>query len=122
MGEHRPGARAALEAVEEMGAVDDKAEQRALRMAPTYGDLIAEPAPGWAMFAENAPYDRGRHGTTQELELAFLVSGSGVCARPLAPQPPTGRRRPTINHLLGVRAPSHAQGRALTEVLIPPRR
>lgn len=117
----RERVRAALLDVEGMGGVYDREAQAAMRMAPTYGDLVAEPAPGWAMFAENAPYDRGRHGTTQELDVPFLMSGSGV----LPGRVPQDLRlvdvAPTINHLLGVRAPADAQGRAVTEVLMRPR-
>lgn len=112
----------ALLEVEGMGAVYDKADQAAMHMSPVYGELIAEPEAGWAMFAENAPFQRGRHGTTQELTTAFLVSGAGVVP---GSTPDDARHvdiAPTIAHLLGAPIPSDAQGRALTEVLVPPRR
>lgn len=112
----------ALMQVEGMGAVYDKAEQAAMRMAPAYGELVAEPAPGWAMFAADAPYQRGRHGTTQELATAFLLSGAGVLPGRTPQDPRHVDIAPTIAHLLGARVPDDAQGRALTEVLVPPRR
>lgn len=113
---------AALLDVEGIDAVYDKEAQAAMRMAPTFGDLVVEPSEGWAMFAENADHDRGRHGTTQELDIAFLISGSGVVPGRMPEDPRLIDIAPTINHLLGVRAPADAQGRVLTEVLTPARR
>ncbi|GAA4288093.1 alkaline phosphatase family protein [Georgenia daeguensis] len=113
---------AALADVEGIGRIYGKDDQAAMRMAPVYGDLVVEPAPGWAMFAADADHTRGRHGTSQELEVAFLLSGAGV-------QPgvaPAGARHvdvaPTVAHLLGVPAPAGSQGRVLAESLVTARR
>lgn len=109
--------REALLDVEGVGDVFDKEEQQEMRMAPTYGDLIAEPAPGWAMFAEDAPFDRGRHGTTQDMHLTFMVSGYGVIPGAELDDPRLVDVAPTITHLLGVPAPADSQGRVLEEIL-----
>jgi hypothetical protein len=113
---------AALAGVEGIGGIYGKDEQAAMRMAPVYGDLVVEPAPGWAMFAADADHTRGRHGTSQELEVAFLLSGAGV--RPgAAPESPRHVDvAPTIAHLLGGRAPAGSQGRVLEESLVAARR
>lgn len=112
----------ALAGVEGIGSIFDKQEQAAMHMAPVYGDLVVEPEPGWAMFAADADHTRGRHGTTQELHVAFLLSGAGV--RPgAAPQDPRHVDvAPTIAQLLDVAAPDGTQGRVLSESLLPPRR
>jgi len=113
---------AALADVEGIGGIYGKDVQAAMRMAPHYGDLVVEPAPGWAMFAADADHPRGRHGTTQEMGVAFLVSGAGV--RPGA-RPENPRHvdvAPTVAHLLGVRAPVASQGRVLEETLVAERR
>jgi endonuclease/exonuclease/phosphatase family metal-dependent hydrolase len=114
---------AALAGVEGVGQTYDKAEQAAMRMAPQYGELVIEPEPGWAMFAEDAPFPRGRHGTTQELQVAFLLSGSGIIPGQRFPDDPRHVDiAPTIAQLLGAPIPADAQGRVLTEILVPPRR
>ena len=111
-----------LAGVEGIGAIYDKRAQAAMHMAPAYGDLVAEPAPGWAMFAADAEHTRGRHGTTQELPIAFLIAGSGVRPGATPADPRLVDLAPTITHLLGIDAPAGAQGRALTESLVPARR
>lgn len=114
--------RQALQRVEGVGDVFDKQQQAEMRMAPTYGELVAEPAPGWAMFIGNQPYDRGRHGTTQDLDVAFLISGSGVRPGRSLQDPQLIDIAPTIARLLGAPAPADSEGRVLAEALIPPRR
>ena len=111
----------ALGEVEGIGQVFDKQDQAAMRMSPAYGDLVVEPEPGWAMFAADSDLTRGRHGTTQELQVAFLLSGAGI--KPgTAPQDPRHVDiAPTISRLLGVQTPQTTQGRVLTESLRPPR-
>jgi len=113
---------AALERVEGIGAVFDKQDQIAMRMSPAYGDLVVEPEPGWAMFLADSPLTRGRHGTTQEMHVALLISGAGVLPHGAPQSPSHVDIAPTITRLLGVQAPSSAQGRVLTEILVPPRR
>jgi len=112
----------ALQRVEGIGGIYDKQEQASMRMSPAYGDLVVEPEPGWAMFATDSPLTRGRHGTTNELEVAFLLSGSGVRPHAVPRHPHHVDIAPTIAHLLGVEAPAGAQGRVLTESLVPARR
>src|SRR5690606_19965072 len=101
----------AIEQVPGIARAYGKAEQKAMRMAPVYGDLIVEPDPGWAMFAEDAPYPRGRHGTTQETRITFLIAGAGVRpgATPIAPR--LVDIAPTVSYLLGAEPPEASQGR-----------
>lgn len=109
----------ALDGVAGIGTVYDKQEQAAMRMSPAYGQLVVEPAPGWAMFDADAPHTRGRHGTTQDLDVAFLMSGAGV--RPHSPpeDPRLVDVAPTIAHLLSTDSPAGTQGRVLAESLRP---
>jgi arylsulfatase A-like enzyme len=110
--------RRALESLPQVRAVHDKADQARMRMSPRHGDLVAEPAPGWS-FGPAPRRPAGRHGTSTELEVAFAMAGAGV----LPGRPPSGPRHvdvaPTIAALLGIDPPAGAQGRVLTEALIP---
>lgn len=112
----------AITSVEGIGGVYDKTAQAEMRMAGVYGDLVVEPEPGWAMFTGDQPYTRGRHGTSQELELAFLLSGAGIRPGAAPHNPRLVDVAPTISHVLGVRPPSASEGRVLEESLLPPRR
>lgn len=114
--------RAALLGVEGIEHAFDKAQQAAMHMSPKYGDLVVEPSPGWPMFAADAPYSRGRHGTSQELHVAFLLAGAGVVPGATPQDVHHVDIAPTISHLLEAAPPAAAQGRVLTEALIPPRR
>ena len=111
----------ALAGVEGIGGIYDKDEQEAMRMAPAYGQLVVEPEPGWAMFDSDAAHTRGRHGTTQDLDVTFLISGARVHPRGTLDDPRLVDVAPTIAHLLSADAPAGAQGRVLTEALRPGR-
>ncbi|WP_402463704.1 alkaline phosphatase family protein [Isoptericola aurantiacus] len=110
--------RAALEPLPQVRAVYDRHEQAAMRMSPRYGELVVEPEPGWS-FGPTPRGPAGRHGATTELEVGFLLAGSGV----LPGRTPSGPRHvdvaPTVAALLGIDPPAGAQGRVLTEVLDP---
>ncbi|PFG41517.1 putative AlkP superfamily pyrophosphatase or phosphodiesterase [Isoptericola jiangsuensis] len=118
--------RRAVASLPQVQAVWDRHEQAEHRMSPRLGELVVEPRPGWSpggaapAFLRHPP--RGRHGTTAELDVAFLLAGSGV--RPGAP--PAAPRHvdvaPTIAALLGVAPPSGTQGRVLAESLDLPGR
>jgi predicted AlkP superfamily pyrophosphatase or phosphodiesterase len=117
-------ARRALEALPQVRAVWDRAEQAERRMSPRLGDLVVEPQPGWTPGPGSRwPVPRrarGRHGTSDELDVAFLLAGSGV--RPgVAPDAPRHVDvAPTVAALLGIAPPPGSQGRVLTEALDPP--
>ncbi len=113
--------RQALAGVEGIGGIYDKQDQEAMRMSPAYGQLVVEPEPGWAMFAADAPDTRGRHGTTQDLDVAFMISGAGVRPNRAPDDPRLVDVAPTIAHLLSAQPPAGSQGRVLTESLRPPR-
>ncbi|MFH5823826.1 alkaline phosphatase family protein [Georgenia sp. AZ-5] len=110
-----------LAGVEGIGSIYDRAEQAAMHMAPAYGNLVVEPQPGWAMFDADAEHTRGRHGTTQELSIAFLIAGSGVRPGAAPANPRLVDITPTVAHMLGVDSPAGVQGRVLTEALVPAR-
>lgn len=118
-----PGAldvvRAAIASVEGIDSVVDKEQQAAWRMAPQYGDLVVEPEPGWAMFAADAPYTRGRHGTSQEISVTFLLSGKRIRPGAAPADPRHVDVAPTVSTLLDADPPAAVQGRVLTESLLP---
>jgi hypothetical protein len=97
--------------------VFDEAEQAGLRMSPVMGELVIEPKPGWTIGPKAPPTPDGQHGTTFERSVPLLLAGSGVLpgAPPRSPQHVD--IAPTLAHLLGVPAPSGAQGRVLAEAL-----
>lgn len=118
-----PGAKekikAALEGMAEIERVFDDADLDALHASEKLGDLVAEARPPWG-FALSEPEpgkERGSHSSLSEIELPLLLAGAGV--RRGAPPQEAGLIdiAPTIAHLLGVRPPAQAQGRALTESL-----
>ncbi len=106
--------RAALEALPQVRAVYDEADQAAMRMSPHHGELVVEPEPGWSFGATPAG-PVGRHGASTELEVAVAIAGAGV--RPgVAPDDPRHVDvAPTIAALLGIDPPAGTQGRVLTE-------
>jgi len=95
----------------------DKSEQAALRMSPRLGELVIDPVEGWTPSPNTPAAPYGLHGTTHEMETAFLLAGAGVAPG----RAPNGPRHvdiaATIAYVLGERAPSGSQGRVLLEAL-----
>jgi arylsulfatase A-like enzyme len=115
-----PAVRRALEALPQVRAVWDKEEQAARRMSPRMGELVVEPQPGWTLGGSRRwpPHrPKGQHGTTAELDVAFLLAGAGVRAGVAPSGPRHVDVAPTIAALLGIDPPAGAQGRVLTEAL-----
>lgn len=117
--EAREKIKAALEEMTEIERVFDEPDLDALHASEKLGDLVAEARPPWG-FALSEPEPgqfRGSHSSLSEIELPLLLAGAGV--RRDAPPQDAGLVdvAPTIAHLLGVRPPAQAQGRALTESL-----
>ncbi|WP_084470064.1 alkaline phosphatase family protein [Jiangella gansuensis] len=110
-------ARAALEAVEPVERVYDRADLDAFGASPLLGDLVAEPAAGWSFGMEDPDGPRGYHGRTGEREAALLVAGRGVSPRARLDQARHVDIAPTIAALLGIPAPAQAEGRVLDEAL-----
>jgi predicted AlkP superfamily pyrophosphatase or phosphodiesterase len=110
--------RAALEALPQVRAVYDKADQARMRMSPYHGELVVEPEPGWSFGATPAG-PVGRHGASTELEVAFAIAGAGVRPNAAPSEPRHVDVAPTIAALLGIEPPSGTQGRVLTESLRP---
>lgn len=120
--EAREKIKAALEGMEEIGSVLDESDLDALRASEKLGDLVAEAKPPWGFaLSEPAPgQERGSHSSLAEIELPLLLAGAGV-RRGVSPEDADLTDvAPTIAHLLGVRPPADAQGRALTESLGTP--
>lgn len=93
--------RAILEDLDEIGAVYDRADQERFLMHPDFGDLVAEPAPGWG---DDVPLagPLGGHGTVDELMTVFVAGGAGIAD---AEEPVTlalVNIGPTIAYLLGL--------------------
>ena len=111
--------REAAEATEGTAEILDRNDQRRLDMDPRVGDLVIQTAPGYAASTGViATPEDGHHGSTHERDAAFFIAGAGVRDR-------DGRWArvqhidiaPTIAHLLGIEAPSGAEGRVHRELL-----
>ena len=100
----------------------DDADLEAMRASDKLGDLIAEAEPPYAFALDEPPAGgtRASHGSTQELEVPFLLSGAGIRRGAVPDGPSLVDVAPTIAALLGVTPPDDVEGRVLTEVLDPP--
>lgn len=105
---------AAVSALPHVSAVLDKTEQQAAHMSPKYGELVIEPAEGWSLGA-TPTRTAGLHGTTRNLEVPFVLSGSGVRPNAMPTDPRHIDITPTIAALLGYAPPAGVDGRVLTE-------
>ncbi|MGI8858683.1 MAG: alkaline phosphatase family protein [Rubrobacteraceae bacterium] len=114
--------RAALEGMAEIQRVFDDSDLDALRASEKLGDLVAEAKPPWGfVLSEPEPgQERGSHSSLSEIELPLLLAGAGVRRGVPPKDADLTDVAPTIAHLLGVRPPADAQGRALTEALGAP--
>jgi len=105
--------------IEGVSGVFTKAEQRAMRMAPQYGQLVVETREPYALFV-TAPGEGsdGRHGGRAELDIPLVLSGHRVRpgVKPRAPRHID--LAATISHLLGVEPPAANEGRVLRESLL----
>jgi arylsulfatase A-like enzyme len=122
--EGRNEVRAALESLSPtfISQVLDDADLGAMRASDKLGDLIAEAQPPYGFALSEPPEGewRASHGSTQELDIPFLVSGAGF-RRGVAPEAPNlVDVAPTIAALLGIDPPDDAEGRVLTEAMGPP--
>jgi len=114
--------KAALERMEEIERVLDEPDLDALHASEKLGDLVAEAKPPWG-FALSEPdpgKERGSHSSLSEIELPLLLAGAGVRRGAPPEDADLTDVAPTIAHLLNVRPPADAQGRALTESLGAP--
>jgi predicted AlkP superfamily pyrophosphatase or phosphodiesterase len=120
----RADVRAALESLSPtfISQVLDGRNLDAMRASDKLGDLIAEAQPPYGFALSEPPPGewRASHGSTQELEVPFLVAGAGF-RRGVAPEAPNVVDvAPTIAALLGISPPDHAEGRVLAEAMGPP--
>lgn len=105
--------------IEGVSGVFTKSDQKAMRMAPQYGELVVETREPYALFV-TVPGEGsdGRHGGRAELDVPLILSGHRV--RPGSE--PRGARHidlaATISHLLGVAPPAANEGRVLHEALL----
>ena len=120
----RADVRAALQSLSphHVSQVLDNADLEAMRASDKLGDLIAEAQPPYAFTLDEPPAGetRASHGSTQELEVPFLLSGAGFRPGATPDDPRIVDVAPTIAALLGVAPPDDIEGRVLTEVLDPP--
>ena len=111
--------REAAEATEGTAEILDRHDQRRLDMDPRVGDLVIQTAPGYAASTGViATPEDGHHGSTHERDAAFFIAGAGVRDR----DGRSARVRhidvaPTIARLLGIDAPSGAEGHVRRELL-----
>ncbi|MGD7705310.1 alkaline phosphatase family protein [Microlunatus sp. Y2014] len=110
----------AIARVEGVAGVYDKGWQRANHMSSRHGELIIDPADDWSLGLNPPASPVGRHGSTADCEAFFMIGGCGI-----VPGRQTRNVRhvdvaPTMAALLGIPAPSGAQGRVLNEVIARP--
>ena len=122
--EGRQAVRDALESLspEYISQVLDDTDLDAMRASDKLGDLIAEAQPPYGFALSKPPEGewRASHGSTEELDIPFLVSGAGF-RRGVAPEAPhLVDVAPTIAALLGIAPPDDSEGRVLTEAMGPP--
>lgn len=118
-----PGRRAevrrVLEGLPQLSRVLDAADLETLRAGGKPGDFVVEARAPWG-FGLAEPEEgasRGGHGSTLEMRVPLLISGSGVKAGAAPRDARLVDVAPTIAALLGVRPPADAQGRVLDELL-----
>ncbi|WP_082126708.1 alkaline phosphatase family protein [Allosalinactinospora lopnorensis] len=118
--EGRARVEAMLRGLPELEGVRNRAELEALGAAPAEGDFTIEARPPYA-FVDPARADgreRGGHSSLREGRAPLILSGAGIAPGRRLDAPRIIDVAPTISHLLGVRAPSGAEGRVLTEALL----
>ena len=108
---------AAVAGMPGIAAVYDRTAQGAMHMSAKYGELVIEPVEGWSLGAAPSEGVSGVHGTTRTARTALVLAGAGVRPHQVPSSPRHVDIAPTIAALLGVDAPSGAQGRVLGEVL-----
>ena len=113
----RQQVRAALEAVPHIAKVLNQTDLKELRTGEKLDGIAVEAEEPWGFAppGESGGGTRGAHGSTMEMRVPLLLSGTGF-RRGAAPQ--NARLvdvAPTICALLGVRPPGDAQGRILSE-------
>lgn len=108
---------AAVSALPHVSAVYDKADQQAMRMSAKYGELVIEPEEGWSLGAAPSDGVSGVHGVSRTATTVLALAGSGIRPHHVAQNPRHVDIAPTISALLGLDAPSGAEGRVLTEAL-----
>lgn len=122
--EGREDLRAAIESLSPtlISQVLDESDLDAMRASDKLGDLVAEAQPPYG-FALSVPPDgqwRASHGSTQELDVPFLVSGAGFRRGVPPGNPSVVDVAPTIASLLGTAPPDRTEGRVLIEAMGPP--
>ena len=117
--EKRAEVRRVLERLPQISRVLDTADLKALRAGDKLGDFVVEAREPWGFgLAEPAEgASRGGHGSTLEMRVPLLISGSGVRTGAVPKDARLVDVAPTIAALLGVRPPADAQGRVLDELL-----
>ncbi|QIN83568.1 sulfatase-like hydrolase/transferase [Rubrobacter tropicus] len=117
--ERRADVQRALEELPQISRVLDAGDLDDLGAGEKIGDFVVEARAPWGFgFAEpEEGASRGGHGSTREMRVPLLISGSGVKAGAVPENARLVDVAPTIAALLGIRPLADAQGRVLDELL-----
>ena len=109
--------RATLEGVPHIAKVLDQTDLKELRAGEKLDGLVVEAEEPWGFAPPGEPGGgtRGAHGSTEEMRVPLLLSGSGFRRGAIPHNARLVDVAPTICALLGVRPPGDAQGRLLSE-------
>lgn len=103
----------ALQSVEGLGALHDSETLRRMNCAPSGGDFVVEPAPGWRLRG-----NPGTHGTNRESDGYEALFGAGIRPGVSVKGARTIDLMPTVLEAMGLQVPETVDGRVLREVLI----
>jgi predicted AlkP superfamily pyrophosphatase or phosphodiesterase len=108
---------AALEGVPHVARVLNQTDLKGLRAGEKHDGIVVEAEEPWgfAPLGGSGGGTRGAHGSTEEMRVPLLLSGTGFRRRAAPRDARLVDVAPTICALLGVRPPADAQGRLLTE-------
>jgi predicted AlkP superfamily pyrophosphatase or phosphodiesterase len=109
--------RAALEGVPRVAKVLNQTDLKELRASEKLDGILVEAEEPWGFAppGESGGGTRGAHGSTQEMRVPLLLSGTGFRRGAIPRNARLVDVAPTICALLGVRPPGDAQGRVLSE-------
>jgi hypothetical protein len=108
---------AALERVPHIARVLNQTDLKGLRAGEKHDGLVVEAEEPWGFVPPAGPGGgtQGAHGSTEEMRVPLLLSGTGIRRRAAPRDARLVDVAPTICALLGVRSPADAQGRLLSE-------
>jgi predicted AlkP superfamily pyrophosphatase or phosphodiesterase len=95
----------------------NQTDLKGLRAGEKHDGLVVEAEEPWGFVPPAGPGGgtQGAHGSTEEMRVPLLLSGTGIRRRAAPRDARLVDVAPTICALLGVRSPADAQGRLLSE-------